>query len=328
MPQWAGSFCRSRHWVPHTVRPWVQSRAQRPATQASPAAQAASQAPQWATLVWVSTQRAPQAVSPAPQVAAHTPRVQRCPSAQAESQAPQWAGSVAGSTQRPPHTDCPSGHRRAQRPATQRSEKPQAVPQAPQCRASASRSAHTSPQSVCRAGQRGPTSAAGTSAGLPASSTAPVSAGPASPARVGQNIRRRGVHRGHVHGAADIDRHVGARIGGVDGGRRRPRRCRPRRCRRCTPRGRPRVPAPTTPRHPDAHPPRPRVFTRGSVPQGPRRTTSRSFATPICIALRRRDRSESAEDAIAITPCSARISAPQFDPLVVRRVQRPNTAGP
>jgi hypothetical protein len=49
-----------------------------------------------------------------------------------------------------------------------------------------------------------------------------------------------------------------------------------------------------------------------------RRTTSRSFATPICVALRRRDRSESAEDAVAITPCSARISAPQFDHLVVR----------
>ncbi len=32
----------------------------------------------------------------------------------------------------------------------------------------------------------------------------------------------------------------------------------------------------------------------------PRRTTRRSFATPICVALRRRDRSESAEDAVAI----------------------------
>ncbi len=59
--------------------------------------------------------------------------------------------------------------------------------------------------------------------------------------------------------------------------------------------------------------PPPALRTRG--------TTSRSFATPICVALRRRDRSESTEDAVAITSCSARISAPQCDHLVVRRVQ-------
>jgi hypothetical protein len=44
------------------------------------------------------------------------------------------------------------------------------------------------------------------------------------------------------------------------------------------------------------------------------------FAPPIRVALRRRDRSESIEDAFAITPCSARVSTPQFGTFILRRL--------
>jgi threonine dehydratase len=117
---------------PHCVAPPAQERAQTPAVQTSPAAQAAPHIPQLFGSLWRSLQRTPHRLLPPRHSTPHAPFEQTSPAAQAMAQAPQFAGSLFVSTQRPLHSTVGAPHTEVHTPPEQTSFIPQAVPQAPQ----------------------------------------------------------------------------------------------------------------------------------------------------------------------------------------------------